>query len=154
MGRRSCAAKRTISGAKARASAPDVTRGARSRKQTIDPPARPVGRQADPFVHRMLEDAQIARGIEVEARVAAISKRVEVDRKGDRAKAPLFKDAHRAWHVKGRGHEKPALRGFGVDDRRGEAGVLVRIARFLLDRHPAGRDAKRRDQLSRLKRFG
>ena len=53
---------------------------------------------------------------------------------------------HRARHVIGRGDEQPAFAGLGIRDGLAEAGVLHRVARAVVDRDAAARDAKAVEQ--------
>ena len=123
-----------------------MTRRVRARGTDVDLAARAIGGEADPFMDREVEQREAARGIDVEPPVAKAAPRAIVDGIGDDVEAGLAKQRHRARHVPGRGDEQPGLRRLGMNEVAGEAGVLVGVARALLQRDARRIDAERGQQ--------
>ena len=102
--------------------------------------AQPIGRNSDPLMHGDLEDPQVSRRLERQPQIIGpMTARAKGYGISDGVKSGFLEDAHRARHMKGGGDDDPALGRLRMDDRSGEAGVLIGVAGFVLNRHPVRR---------------
>ena len=75
------------------------------REQTIDPSSCPVYGEANPFVHRGLENPKSASRVQVPLPPVSRSKRSIGNRIGDHVESGFLEHPNRTRHMKGRGNQ-------------------------------------------------